>query len=334
MDVMPPIDLDRLLADTAFVRRIARSLVRDPDAADDLAQDALVVALERPPRTGTSLRGWLTAVVRTLAVDRARSANARARREIAAAGPQTAPGEDEIAARLDLSQRVARALRELDEPYRTALYLRYVDELDPPAIAERLAIPLATVKTRLRRGLEILRGRFDRDWGGREAWSAALAPWIVETVPPAPIVETVLVSTTTKIAAALLVCGAAAWMWWPAAPTPAAADGPAIAQVSSAGLAAPGDEDARRTEAGASDARAAAVADPDPGESSSGPFVRVLDERRFPVVGARVLLHAPGLGDDEATSDVHGVARFVRLRRPIRRRVATWVRSCSARAAR
>ena len=131
MDAMTPIDLDRLLADTAFVRRLARSLVRDPDAADDLAQDALVVALERPPRTGVSLRGWIASVVRSLAIDRARSSDARARRESAVVARGNSPGADEIAERLDLSQHVARALRELDEPYRTALYLRYVEELDP-----------------------------------------------------------------------------------------------------------------------------------------------------------------------------------------------------------
>src|SRR5690349_12471089 len=117
MDAVPPPDLDRLLSDTAFVRRIARALVRDPDLADDLAQDALVVALERPPREGTSLRGWIATVVRTLAIDRARKAGARARNESRAPERDPVPRPDEIVARLDLSRHVAEALRELDEPY-------------------------------------------------------------------------------------------------------------------------------------------------------------------------------------------------------------------------
>ncbi len=313
MDAMPPPDLDRLLADTAFVRRIARSLVRDPDAAEDLAQDALVVALERPPHAGTSLRGWIATVVRSLAVDRARSASARLRREASAPAPEPAPGPDEIATRLDLSQRIAGALRELEEPYRTALYLRYVEELDPPAIAERLDLPLATVKTQLRRGLETLRRRFDREWGGREAWSAALMPLAGEFARSAPIAGTLIMSTTTKIAAALLVCGAAAWVLWPSDTTVGPVGAPTIASASDADLAAPERERGERKVAAATDARAAGTAVADPSTSRAGPFVRVLDERRFPVAGAHVRLHVPGFGDDETTSDADGIARFFEI---------------------
>lgn len=313
MDAMPPIDLDRLLADTAFVRRIARSLVRDPDAAEDLAQDALVVALERPPRAGTSLRGWIATVVRSLAVDRARSTNARARREMSVAEREHAPGPDEIATRLDLSQNVARALRELEEPYRTALYLRYVEELDPPAIAARLDLPVATVKTQLRRGLEMLRRRFDREWGGRAAWSAVLGPWVADPAHAAPIVETWIVSTTTKIAAALLVCGAAAWVLWPDTDSAPLAGAPPIAVAADAGLAAPSGDDALGEAAAAAEGRSPAATVVEPVTARSGPFVRVLDERRFPVAGAHAVLHVPGLGDDETTTDAAGIARFVRL---------------------
>lgn len=313
MESMTPQDLDRLLADTAFVRRIARSLVRDPDAADDLAQDALVVALERPPREGTSLRGWIATVVRTLAIDRARGTAARARRETSAAAPQHALGPDEIATRLDMSQHVARALRELEEPYRTALYLRYVEDLDPPTIAARLELPIATVKTRLRRGLEMLRRRFDREWGGRDAWSAALLPLSVDVAPSAPIAGTLLMTTGAKIAAALLVCGVAAWVMWPEASIVEPAGGPVIASTNNAGLATPAQDAAERKVAAGTDTEAASIGESDASKSKAGPFVRVLDPRRFPVAGAHVVLHVPGFGDDETTTDAEGIARFVRL---------------------
>jgi len=313
MDAMTPRDLDRMLADTAFVRRIARSLVRDPEAAEDLAQDALVVALERPPREGTSLRGWIATVVRSLAIDRARGAAARERRETSAAAREHTLGPDEVAARLDMSQHVARALRELEEPYRTALYLRYVEDLDPPTIAARLELPIATVKTRLRRGLELLRRRFDREWGGREAWSAALLPLSVDIAPTAPIAGTLLMTTAAKIAAALLVCGVAAWVLWPESAIVEPTDGPVIASVNDVGLTAPRPDAVERTVAAGREANATSIEEPDPSQSKAGPFVRVLDQRRFPVAGAHVVLLVPGFGDDETTTDANGIARFVQL---------------------
>jgi DNA-directed RNA polymerase specialized sigma24 family protein len=61
-----------------------RSLTRDEASAEDLAQDALVEALARPPATG-SLRGWFATVLRTRAIDRGRAERRRAAREQRAA---------------------------------------------------------------------------------------------------------------------------------------------------------------------------------------------------------------------------------------------------------
>ena len=57
---------DDLRIDAAWVRRFAGALVREPAAADDLAQDTWLAALERP-RSETPLRPWLVAVMRNLA---------------------------------------------------------------------------------------------------------------------------------------------------------------------------------------------------------------------------------------------------------------------------
>jgi len=313
MDTMPPLDLDRLLTDTTFVRRIARALVRDPHAAEDLAQDALVVALERPPGAGTNLRGWLVTVVRSLAIDRARRAQGRPRNLAPEAGLDHAPGPDEIVARLDLSRQVAGALSELEEPYRTTLYLRYVEELDPPSISTRLGVPLATTKTRLRRGLELLRVRLDRECGGRAAWSALAVPFAVPPTHAALGAGALLMSTAAKVAAALCLCGAAAWLLWPKTPVDPLATGPSIAASPATDLADPQGEAALRQSAAVSDASAAALAQADRSTQAKGPFVRVLDERRFPVEGAHVVLHVQGFGDDETTTDAQGIARFTTL---------------------
>ena len=64
---MPILDVETLLAHEAFVRRITRALVRDEHEADDVVQATFLAALERPPRTGTNVRGWLAGVARNVA---------------------------------------------------------------------------------------------------------------------------------------------------------------------------------------------------------------------------------------------------------------------------
>lgn len=60
-----PADLERLIADDGFVRKLARSLIRDESAADDVAQTAWIAALTRPPSGDP--RRWFATVVRNLA---------------------------------------------------------------------------------------------------------------------------------------------------------------------------------------------------------------------------------------------------------------------------
>ena len=58
---------DDLVQQQAFLRRLALRLVADEATADDLVQDAYVLALTRPPERREALRAWLATVVRRLA---------------------------------------------------------------------------------------------------------------------------------------------------------------------------------------------------------------------------------------------------------------------------
>src|SRR5688572_18901231 len=92
-------DLDALLAHAGWARKLAARLVHDAAGADDLAQDAWVAALERPPAPGRPLRRWLAAVMRNLARE---SRRARARREVrerAAAPAEPVDSAAELAVR-------------------------------------------------------------------------------------------------------------------------------------------------------------------------------------------------------------------------------------------
>ena len=74
-----------------FVQRLARRLAADEAAAEDLAQEAWVAALERRPEAGSGLRTWLARVLRNFASQRARSEGNRAAREEVAAKAEAQP---------------------------------------------------------------------------------------------------------------------------------------------------------------------------------------------------------------------------------------------------
>jgi RNA polymerase sigma-70 factor (ECF subfamily) len=62
----------------------------------------------------------------------------------------------------DRDLAVRRAVLALPEKYRNALILFYFHEMDVPAAAASLGLPVGTVKARLFRGREILRGKLPR----------------------------------------------------------------------------------------------------------------------------------------------------------------------------
>lgn len=164
-----------LLADHDWARRLAQRLVRDAALAEDLAQEACVRSLERPPLD--SVRAWLGGVVRNLARQARRESSRRARREALAARAEALPAADEALERLAVQQDVVRAVLALAEPYRSTIVLRFYEGLPPRRIAAREGIPLATVKTRLARGLAQLRDGLDREHGGDgRSWALALLP--------------------------------------------------------------------------------------------------------------------------------------------------------------
>jgi RNA polymerase sigma-70 factor (ECF subfamily) len=113
-----------------------------------------------------SVAGWLTMIARSRALDlvRARSRRDRITASAAADRPNTSPGMSEFrpdpAKALDHDERrrqVQEALATLSPPQRQAIELAYFEGLSQSEIAERLAEPLGTVKTRVRLGMQKLR---------------------------------------------------------------------------------------------------------------------------------------------------------------------------------
>jgi RNA polymerase sigma-70 factor (ECF subfamily) len=162
------IEPERLLAQTAWVRRLALSLSRDEASADDLAQDALAAALLRPPPDAASegaLRAWFGAVTRNLAIHRARGESRRQRREQAVARPELERSQERLRELEELRGELVRHVLALPEHEQQVVLLSFFEELDSAEIARRLEVPDSTVRNRLRRALAELRERLERGHG-------------------------------------------------------------------------------------------------------------------------------------------------------------------------
>jgi RNA polymerase sigma-70 factor (ECF subfamily) len=185
-------DPERVLEDGAFVRALARDLAAGAADVDDLVQEAWLRALSKPARAGFSPRAWLAGLLRNVARERRRGEERRERREREAAAASEPPAHaDDPAAlteRLELVRRMLAWVDDLAEPQRTALLLRYLDGLEPAEIARRLGVPDRTVRSRIKRGLDELRARLDRESGGdRAKWMAALLTWALPQWPAAAL---------------------------------------------------------------------------------------------------------------------------------------------------
>lgn len=172
-DSTPTLTASELLRHAEFVRRLSRRLVHDETAAEDLVQETWMAALQRPPG-GQGPRAWLARVLRNRAAltrrgDARREARERTRTD---AEPQATP--EELVERMELHQLVVAAVLELPSAYREVLILRFYEGESVTGVARRLALEEATVRTRLRRGLERLRDRLQLRFDDRAAFLLAL----------------------------------------------------------------------------------------------------------------------------------------------------------------
>lgn len=165
------------LAHDASLRVIARSLLFDEHGVEDVLQQTWLAALRRGPDSPLKLRAWLASVVRNLALDARRRRVAREGFERRGARAEALPSTSELLAFEEARRTLMNAIISLPEPYRSTVWLRYFDHLQPREIAERMGCPVETVRTRLKRGLENLRLLLNKQSGGAaDGWRASLLP--------------------------------------------------------------------------------------------------------------------------------------------------------------
>lgn len=146
---------------------VAYRMMGEQREAEDLVQEAFLkiwrrAGSYRAERGG--VRTWVLSVVRNRGIDRLRhqATRRRAQDRFEATAPRSQPceafAEDR---RSTLRDRLREALGTLPREQHQVITLAHFSGLTHKEIAERLGLPLGTVKGRARLGLEKLRDRFE-----------------------------------------------------------------------------------------------------------------------------------------------------------------------------
>jgi RNA polymerase sigma-70 factor (ECF subfamily) len=131
----------------AAVYSVCRRVLGDQDTAEDAAQETFVriwrTADRFDPRRG-SAAGWMYTIARSTSLNLA-----RIRHPVPQETPEEAHHDADPADRFWLETSLAR----LSAAERVAMELAYFEDLSHSQVAQRLDLPLGTVKARIRRAL-------------------------------------------------------------------------------------------------------------------------------------------------------------------------------------
>jgi DNA-directed RNA polymerase specialized sigma24 family protein len=126
MSKVPASDnLDVLLAQSDWLRRLALGLVHSRSDADDLIQETWMAALRSPPDPERPIRPWLTRVLQNLSRMSFRGESRRRLRDQSAAVGEGTEAVDDVLQRMQMHRQVAEMVVARDEPYRPVLLGRF-----------------------------------------------------------------------------------------------------------------------------------------------------------------------------------------------------------------
>lgn len=171
------------------VYRTARYLVRNAEDAEDVVQETFVRLWKtREDIRIDNVRSWLLRVCRNLCLDALRRRKVRDQARLTVdqvtergrIGIETAEddgrdrslevsdlGTGALRTELELDiEKLVQAMGELNEPQRSIILLREVQDLSYEEIAETLDLSLSAVKVYLHRARKKIRAAFEEDWSG------------------------------------------------------------------------------------------------------------------------------------------------------------------------
>lgn len=146
---------------------LIRRIVSDPAIAEEVLQDTFVKiwknAKQYRPGKGRIFT-WFANIARNTAIDMVRSA--RFRRQQQTTSTENFVNKDELGSEEMQVQDsgLQKVLDNLDPKYRELIELAYFKSYSQREIEKELDIPLGTIKTRLRKAVEILREQLKGDY--------------------------------------------------------------------------------------------------------------------------------------------------------------------------
>jgi RNA polymerase sigma-70 factor (ECF subfamily) len=165
------IDFARIVDDNqAMVVSLATRYLRDPDTAEEIAQDVFLQLYRQLDRIQTPehARFWLRRAICHRSIDESRRRKLRPRLGLESI-PE--PPAETVAPDTMLNERLRRVVAALPDAARMVVLLRYQEDLDPSEIAMLLEMPVSTVKSHLHRSLAVLRSKLARTVTAQEACS-------------------------------------------------------------------------------------------------------------------------------------------------------------------
>jgi RNA polymerase sigma-70 factor (ECF subfamily) len=145
---------------------LALNSVGNPATAEEITQDVFVRVWQRARQyraDRAKVSTWLTSITRHRAIDQLRRRGSRPEQysvawaEFAPGAEPSVNGPEQATALAMERERVRAAIAQLSKEQKQVLALAYFQGLTQSQIAEALALPLGTVKTRIRLGMQKLR---------------------------------------------------------------------------------------------------------------------------------------------------------------------------------
>lgn len=160
----PPLVEEWMACYAAELRGHLARMLGSEDEAEDILQQVWITAVRRPPETGpgSNPRGWLYRVATNAALDRL-SRDRRRKAALDGRGPRLVRDEDAApdARALRLNERARARIREhvarLPRKQREAVWLRWVEGDDYPAIAAKLACSQESARANVYHAMKRLR---------------------------------------------------------------------------------------------------------------------------------------------------------------------------------
>lgn len=155
---------------------VAAGISGDRTLADDILQEAAVVALQKLDqyRPGTNFTAWMSSVVRYVALNQVRKENRRRSGSLDPAHLTSEASPNPVASHASgvdhrsatdggyqalFSERIEQALQEVSEVARACLLLRTVENMEYSRVADVLGIPEGTAMSHVHRTRKFLRDR-------------------------------------------------------------------------------------------------------------------------------------------------------------------------------